>query len=599
YRGFVRLIPASFAISLLAIPFVSAQMMGEPEFGTVKDEEEANLIASYIVDGKSSKDMQTLKSKDLESSNADESVLLAKNGGKIAFINGKLRKLSGDVTNVGQSNFYGLNAAVVASSASSIVLQNAEIESSAEGANAVFATGKGSLINASNIKIRTSADSSRGLDATYGASITAKNVDIATKGAHCAAFATDRGEGSIFVDGGVARTEGEGSPVIYSTGNITVKNIEGNASTSEIAVIEGKNSISIDNCKLSGAGSQGIMLYQSFSGDANIGTSVFTAKNCNLSTSSKGPFFYVTNTKAKIDISNSDINYGSNVLIKSSGNNSERGWGKVGANGGELTFIASNQKLSGDIICDGISSISLFFNDGTDYTGTINASSGAVDLSLSKKASVTLTADSYVDLLSDDNKKFTNINSNGYTLYYNKDSVGNKALKGKTYKLPGGGKLVGTSMERKASVYPVRNDEKKEQPAMVTLKGQIKLYASSPNVAVGFVTDDGKEYTLEVMPEPKMMNEGGDDKKRMPPKDGMPPMGGGMPPKDGMASKNAMPPMGGEKAIMVKLEDLEKLVGEKLEIKGFISSFDMPGMNNVKGNTLKDGIFIVRSYTKL
>ena len=580
YKGFVRLIPASFALSLFAIPFVSAQMMGEPEFGSVKDEKEAKLVASYVVDGKADKEMQTLKSKDLESSNADESVLLAKNGGKIAYINGKLRKISGDVTNVGQSNFYGLNAAVVASSESSIVLQDVEIESSAEGANAVFATGKGSLINASNIKVRTSADSSRGLDATYGASITAKNVDISTKGAHCAAFATDRGEGSIFVDGGVASTEGEGSPVIYSTGNITVKNIEGKSSGSEIAVIEGKNSISIDNCKLSGVGPQGIMLYQSFSGDANIGTSVFTAKNCNLSTSSKGPFFYIKNTKAKIDIRNTDIKNGSNVLIKSSGNNSERGWGKVGANGGELTFIASNQKLSGDIVCDDISSISLFFNDGTDYTGTINASSATVDISISKKASVTLTADSYVDLLSNDNKKFTNINSNGHNLYYNKDSVGNKALKGKSYKLPGGGKVIGISMERKSSVAPVRNDNKKEFPAVVSIKGQIKLYSNSPNVAVGFVTDDGKEYTLEVMPEPEMMAFGDDDKKKMPP-------------------KGDMPPIGEVKHEMIKLKDLEKLVGEKLELKGYVSSFDMPGMNNVKGNTLKDGVFIVRSYSKL
>ena len=53
-------------------------------------------------------------------------------------------------------------------------------------------------------------------------------------------LATDRGEGTITVEAAKLTTSGAGSPVIYSTGNITANNVNGVANNSEIGVVEGK-----------------------------------------------------------------------------------------------------------------------------------------------------------------------------------------------------------------------------------------------------------------------------------------------------------------------------------------------------------------------
>ncbi len=412
-----------------------------PGFGTVPDEKAPDLSAVVTAENGSE-----LSNMSYTSTAADESVLLAKDGASVRVKGGEFVKAGGDTSNDGQSNFYGLNAAVVAANGAKLDLQDISVKSSADGSNAVFATGEGTSISVKNIKIATTEDSSRGLDATYGGKITAENVAISTQGDHCAAFATDRGEGTIKVRSGTANTAGDGSPVIYSTGDISVDGIAGVATGSEIAVIEGKNSISIANSTLTGSGKQGIMLYQSMSGDANIGTSSLTVKDSTLTSLSDGPFFYITNTQSKIAISDTKLVHGaSSVLIRASGNNSERGWGKAGANGGTLAFSAESQTLSGDIVCDSISSIALDFTK-VSYTGTINAAGvSTVNLSLDKKSSVTLTGDSYVNELVDANKKLKNIASNGHTLYYNKDASANSYLKGKTISLSGGGKAVGIS----------------------------------------------------------------------------------------------------------------------------------------------------------
>ena len=260
-------------------------------------------------------------------------------------------------------------------------LKNETITSNEEGKNAVFVRGKNSVVNASDVKIRTKKNGSRGLYAAFGGTISAKNIDVVTEGEHCAAFATDMGEGTVTVDGGTAVTKGKGSPVIYSTGDIKVTNLKGTAGNSEIAVIEGKNSVSIEKSVISGGSgldgevAAGIMLYQSMSGDAGEGTAFFTAKNSTLvnnAAGEKSAFFYVTNTKAVVNLESTKLEGNSGTLIMASGNNSRRGWGRSGSNGGQLEFNAFSENLSGDIVVDEISSLAFNLGAKSTYTGAVN-----------------------------------------------------------------------------------------------------------------------------------------------------------------------------------------------------------------------------------
>jgi hypothetical protein len=407
-----------------------------PNGGPMPDNQNApsanSLKAAYLVDGKNI----SVSKQTLTATEPNENTVLVRNNGNLTMTNTSLEK-SGDSDNGEDSNFSGRNAVFLVNN-SSAQLSDITISSAAEGSNAIFATGKKSHIIADHIKIYTTENSSRGLDATYGGTISANDVEIATEGAHCAALATDRGEGNVIVTKGRFYTSGEGSPCIYSTGNIEATNCKGIAMGSEIAVVEGKNSIVLDNCQLTGSRKQGVMLYQSFSGDAGNGTASFTAKNSELTNLSDGPMFYITNTKALASLENTALNSKGTTLIQVTSDH----WGRTNANGGNFTFEAKNQQLQGDILANSLSDIYVKLNDGTSWTGAFNKDHEAhtADITLATDACWELTADSYVNVINDAAIDFNNIKSHGYSIYYNSDS--NKKLKDQTYSLNGGGKLI-------------------------------------------------------------------------------------------------------------------------------------------------------------
>ena len=288
--------------------------------------------------------------------------------------------------------------------------------------------------NIENVEITTYSDKSRGLDATYNGIINAKNVLINTNGQSCAALATDRGEGEVHVSDselntGVSKESGRGSPIIYSTGNITIENSKGTAYVSQIACIEGKNSIELTNCDLSAAAGGnredngeyvdlgGVFIYQSMSGDADVGTSTFVSKDSVLSIESDSdyyetaPMFHVTNTKAIVNLESTELNFGSGMLLDVSGQSQ---WGTVGSNGGELTFNAVSEILDGNIIVDSISSLNMTLSS-TSYIGAINPSDdfGQTGLVIDSGSDWTLDGDSHISSLENNGE----INYEGHTLY--------------------------------------------------------------------------------------------------------------------------------------------------------------------------------------
>lgn len=398
-------------------------------------------------------DSQELSNKTLSATSSDESAIVVNDGGSLNATGLTISK-SGDSSNTENSEFYGLNAAVLVQKGSEATIKDTTIETNATGANAIFSTGENAIINVSNTKITTTGDSSRGLDATYGGTINANKVTITTSGQHCAAVATDRGEGTVTVKNSTLNTNGKGSPCVYSTGTISVSDSKGTATDSSCAVIEGKNSITLNNTKLTSYGvgrvddgmdNCGVMIYQSMSGDASEGTGTFNATDSTLTISKKSkvyetsPMFFITNTDAMINLENTKLNYGSNQLITVSGNDGE--WGSQGSNGGNLTFNATNQTLNGNISVDNISTSSFVLKSST-LTSTINSENNAkeVNLSLDSSSKWIVTGDSYVTTLTLENNDLSLIEDNGHTIYY--DASANSWLNGQTITLSNGGTLT-------------------------------------------------------------------------------------------------------------------------------------------------------------
>ena len=216
----------------------------------------------------------------ISTSTADENAALVENGGTLKITNGKLQK-SGDDTNGDNCNFYGVNSILLAvGEKSKAYISNSALASDSEGSNAIFATDGATVYSEKN-SITTSKGNSRGLDATYGGTIIADDMTIDTAGDHSASLATDRGGGNISVTNSTLNTSGSGSPLIYSTGAIEVSGVSGTAEGSQIAGMEGLNHIKIYDSELSSTitdktasdpVANGVIIYQSTSGDADTST---------------------------------------------------------------------------------------------------------------------------------------------------------------------------------------------------------------------------------------------------------------------------------------------------------------------------------------
>ena len=110
-------------------------------------------------------------------------------------------------------------------------------------------------------------------------------MTVTTQGDSCATLATDRGEGTVKATNSTLETNGIGSPLLYSTGTLIADSCKGTANSSQIVVVEGKNSATVTDSTFyaSGTGNRGdvdqsgVMIYQSMSGDAGEGVGTFTA----------------------------------------------------------------------------------------------------------------------------------------------------------------------------------------------------------------------------------------------------------------------------------------------------------------------------------
>ena len=150
---------------------------------------------------------------------------------------------------------------------------------------------------------------------TGGGTTNASNLIINTSGTSSAAIRSDRGWGTVKVNGGTYTTTGNGSQSIYSTADISVNDATLVAKASEGIVIEGANTVTINNCDLTDSNTKlngqsttykNIFLYQSMSGDASNGNATFTAQNSKIITNN-GDTFYITNITATINLTNNTI----------------------------------------------------------------------------------------------------------------------------------------------------------------------------------------------------------------------------------------------------------------------------------------------------
>ena len=366
-------------------------------------------------------------------STGDDENALRVDGATVTLDGITVDKSAGATSNTENGDFYGVNAALLATNGATVTITNATVTSSAQNGNGVFSYGTGTTVNISESMITTTADNSGGIQTTGGGTTNATNLVVSTSGNSSAAIRSDRGGGTVNVDGGSYVSNGYNSPAVYSTADITVKNTFLTANNSEALVIEGKNSITLENCTVTGNMSDtkgssseenvhNVMIYQSMSGDADVGTSTFSMTGGTL-TAKNGDMIYVTNTHCVLTLSGVTIQNedADGALLRVVGNSASHGWGTAGSNGAQVEFTADNQTLNGDIVVDTISTLNMKLTGGSTFTGTIsivdNAQNGtAVSnnavVTIESGCTWTLTGDCVITSLTNSGT----INFNGYTI---------------------------------------------------------------------------------------------------------------------------------------------------------------------------------------
>jgi len=394
-----------------------------------------NFSGVYILNGGTATETNAKYISDTK----DVSGVYVTNGGDLNLVNPTI-VTSGDTSSNDASSFYGLNGAVLANSGSKVTITGGTISTTGSGSNGAIPTGSETSITLTDVTIKATGGGGHGVMATNGGILTLMDVDIITSGANGAPLATDRGSGTVTATGGTVLSSGIDSPGIYSTGVITVTDATVTATGSEAAVIEGVNSIVLKNTTLTGGAEKtgGTMIYQSMSGDADVGTGTITMTGGSY-TSTAGPAFFITNTNAAITLTGVKVSSKSDTLMKAAGTDR---WGTSGKNGGTVTFIADGEKLTGSLVTDNISSIATTLRNSSALTGSINSAA----LILDATSTWTLTGNSSLTSFSDaggiSGTTITNIIGNGHTVTYDKSLAANIALGGQTYTLVNGGTLV-------------------------------------------------------------------------------------------------------------------------------------------------------------
>ncbi len=385
----------------------------------------------------------TKKNKTVSSEGTDENAIHAYNGAEVSLSKYNITHTSEDSQGGDNSSFYGVGAAILESDGT-LYLNDSTIETDSKGAAGIFAYNDGTVYTA-DTEITTTEDTSGGIHVAGGGKLYAWDMDVETSGESSAAIRSDRGGGEMVVNGGTYTSNGTGSPAIYSTADIAVNKADLIANGSEAVCIEGLNSVHLFNSNLTGNMSDNeqndctwnVILYQSMSGDSEVGNSTFEMDGGTL-TAKNGGMFYTTNTESTITLSDVDITYAdeNDFFLKCTGNSNQRGWGTSGENGADCLFTAVKQDMEGDVVWDSISQLDFYMTDGSTLKGAVvddesnagNGGDGYCNMYIEKGSTWTVTGDSTLTSLQnagtivDESGKTVTIKGTDGTVYVEGDS---------------------------------------------------------------------------------------------------------------------------------------------------------------------------------
>lgn len=351
-----------------------------------------------------------------ESENPNESVYLVKDGAMLTLRDSSVSKKDGESENLNDSKNIGLNSAIVVTYNSSAKISNSNISTEISGANAIYSTGQKAKTTIEDTTIETLETASSTLVASNNGEIEGTNLTIRTKSKSSPAVEITSNNGKITLKDSLIETSGAGSPIFYARGKITIQNTTGTANGSRIAILENKADVTLEKVTAIASGGSnessqkeaGILIHGNDKEETAILTATDSSLNINQSLPyyKSAPLFLIDTITTTINLSNTPLNFGSNIFMEIKNSN--------------VTLNVTNQKVEGDINIDETSFLTINLKNNTIWNSPLPDNS---KLTLDKSSTLTLKKDTYLKEFQNESTNNTNIQFNGYKLYVNGENV--------------------------------------------------------------------------------------------------------------------------------------------------------------------------------
>ncbi|PYI04690.1 hypothetical protein BO78DRAFT_431175 [Aspergillus sclerotiicarbonarius CBS 121057] len=338
-----------------------------------------------------------------------------------------------------QASFFGLNAAVNVANESVAYFDHVNVTVHNGAAN-VYSYGNNTYVSIADSTLYSSGPVSHGLYAAGYGTVVGKNLEPYSGAYRPSSFAGDSPQGYVYVYDSVAHTAGVGSAIIYGQGTVYAENIIGYAEKAPIAFLDTAQ-IDIHDSDLTAGLLAGAVIFSS--GTRGSGSEInFTNSRLTVLPDDAAALWF-GNVIATSHLTSATINTTSGILVVANYSQVTQDFSYFADStaAAEATITVSESDLAGDLVAYNGSRISWSLTDYSSWTGTAYSGYGTscFAVSLDATSTWTLTNDTVVNNFTDSDTTLSNVDSAGYTLFYDSSASSNQWLNGTTKKISGGG----------------------------------------------------------------------------------------------------------------------------------------------------------------
>lgn len=291
--------------------------------------------------------------------------------------------------------------------------------------------------------------STSGLYASGNSTIYGSAISHYSGGRRSSSFSGDSPKGTLYISNSLTHTAGIGSAAFYALGSIYADHVVSIAEQAPIAFMDGAQNISLTNCDCTAGLLGGMAIFSSSVRMAGARIDIADSKITTVGADVPGLWF--GNVIVDVALTAADIVTESGVLVVANYSQITQDFDYYASYAdnsalapAEVFVSVAESELSGDLVAYNASYISWNLSSYSSWTGAAYAGfgEGFVDVALDGTSNWTLTADSWVQNLTDVDGTLANIVSGGHTLYYNGAALLNGWLANQTIELAGGGSVT-------------------------------------------------------------------------------------------------------------------------------------------------------------